>query len=552
MKYMQLKYFLFIIFYSFPLSTFSMSNLKKLSYYGEVKYEKCDCTNNTFTKHITEPYKREIEQWLLQTAPPEEQQTEAGTTCVECQTPQPITNTEEEEDFFNLITSFFQDAWDWIKSPWEEEEEEETHTKVEIPLPEKKEEKPNFIPSICFQMSGEMENKKPRYNSDFFSCIHKHYDGSDSDSLCSDTVNQPGYPKQCIAIPVTCKDAEDLTLNCKQKFRERDNRERANGCNRGSTYPRRPCLNEDYVSLTAKTFNDIAKCLDVPLDLAFSIFHHESRFLLNNESGTGALCHTQVTGNAIADFNSFLENKPHYQNMETLLPENIEAKCPEHWAHFKKVNTKYNKKYKRFDTRSDYDRCKLTLNPYTCFFYGFSYIKILMYKTEAIAQRVNQIEISEDTHSTRIFWSEEDKQKIEKENNLKLETKKIKIFHDENTLKKILIAVGYNGGPSVIESSFTSFMTDIKKQLANEDNQDMRMALLSTGLDTSSLKDNFQKFLKQNYPHNSQNRREEVANYINKVDENTQQLNNSIQDKYSNVFPNDICPSWEKAAILTY
>ena len=540
MKHTQLIFFLFSILCLFSSLVFSSPVGKGPSYYGEVQYEQCDCTNNKFTKHLIEPYKKEIEQWLLQTAPPEDQQTEAGSICVDCQI-KPVIDTEEE-GFFSPVTNFFQGVWGWLKSPWEDTEE--TVSSSPHSPSYKKPKKPNFIPSLCFQMSGEMTNTKPKSESDFFTCIREHYDGSDSDNLCSETVNEPGHPKKCIALPIACEDAENPKLTCKPKIRERDNDNKANGCNRGASHTRRPCLNEEYVSLTAKAFNDVAKCLDAPLDLAFSILHHEARFLLNNESDRGALCHAQVTGNAVADFNSFVDNKPNYPSMKELLPENIKANCPEQWKHFKKANTKYNKKHERFEVKTDYDRCKLNLNPYTCFFYGLSYIKILINKTEKAVQN-NYIEIAENIHSIMIFKDDEEKENTEKTRDKKLKTKKIKIFRDENTVKKIIITAGYNGGTSVPDKLFKNFMTDIKKQLSNPENQNMRIALLTTGLDISLLKNGFEQFLIEKYPSKSKNRRKQVANYINKVDGDVNTLHESIQNKYPHVFPNDVCPRWE-------
>ncbi len=525
-----------------PSLAFSLPVDKGPSYYGEVQYEQCDCTNNKFTKHLTEPYKKEIEQWLLQTTSPEDQQTEAGAVCVDCQTPQ-TTITTEEEGFFSPVTNFFQDVWDWLKSPWSDDEGDNTETSSSPPR--QREQKPNFIPSLCFQMSGEMTNTKPKSDSDFFTCIREHYDGSDSDHFCSETVNEPGYPKKCIALPIACEDAKNPALTCKPKIRERDDKNKANGCNRGASHPRRPCLNEEYASLTAKAFNDVAKCLDVPLDLAFSILHHEARFLLNNESARGALCHAQVTGNAVADFNTFVDNEPNYPSMKELLPENIAAKCPDQWKHFKKVNTKYKSKPpKRFEVKTDYDRCKLNLNPYTCFFYGLSYIKILINKTEKTIQN-NYIEIAESIHSIMIFKDDKEKERVEKRQNKKLKTKKIKIFPDENNLKKIVITAGYNGGTSVPDKLFKDFMTDIKKQLSNPENKNMRIALLTTGLDISLLEDKFEQFLIEKYPSKSKSRRQQVANYINKVDGDVKILHESIQSKYPHVFPHDVCPRWE-------
>lgn len=498
--------------------------------YSEVNYEQCDCTNNKFTKHLTEPYKKEIEEWFIQTASPEERSTEAGASCIDCQTP------SKKEDIGPLTS-----IWDTISKLWKRVISKKISPPLPVPSPVHKK-KTKLIPSICFQMSGKMTDEKPVSRSEFFTCIHKHYDGSDSDNMCTDTVNKPGYPKKCFAIPVSCEDTRDPTINCAIKFKDREENNRPNGCNKGSSFLRRPCLNEEYTAMTAKAFHDVAECLNIPHQLAFPILHHEARFLLNNESHTGALCYAQVTGDAIADFNTFLDSKPNYPAMKELLPENIKARCPEKWKHFKKVNTRYNKKRKKFVIKSNHDKCKLNLNPYTCLFYGLSYIKILMNTVEGVVKNANRIEIARHNLQTMIFWGKGEKNSVEKRLGVKLKTKKIKIFSDENQLKKILTIIGYNGGTSVPVPVFRDFMNYLKRSLSNRKNTRMRSHLLAEGLSSSFFINSFESFLKRNYPSKSKSRREQVANYLSKVNKDIDHLNKNIQSRYPSFFPKDICP----------
>ncbi len=507
-----------------------------VSYYNEAEYEICDCTNNKFTKHLTEPYKEEIEQWFLQTAPLEDQATEAGTSCIDCSS----VSEEEDDDWIDIIANTFSDVWKWI---WNDNNDNDDDEKVRLSHHPEEIVKPDFIPSVCFQMSGKMTDENPNSKDDFFSCIHEHYDGSGAHDMCVDTVaNDNNSPKKCFAIPVPCEDTKNSSLTCATKFKERDDRNTSSGCNKGSSYPRRPCLNEEYTAMTAKAFHDVAECLNIPPKLAFSILHHESRFLLNNESNTGALCYAQVTGNAIADFNSFLDNKPNYRSMTDLLPENIQERCPEKWKHFKKVNTRYNERRKRFEIKSDQDRCKLNLNPYTCFFYGLSYIKILMHTVENIVQKTNKIETAKRNGRTLIFWGEEEKRRTERRIGEELQTEEIKIFFDEKHLKDILTTIGYNGGPSVPVPVFRDFMTYLKKTLADRRNTELRSNLLQGGLRIDFFINNFTEFLKRNYPSRRKSRRMEVSNYLNKVNGDLNHLHENIHSKYPGSFPRDICP----------
>ena len=526
------RYKLILISLLYYICFFSIKGYAAVSYYGEVKYETCDCANNKFTKHLTEPYKEEIEEWFLQTAPPEDQVTEAGTSCIDCSI-----SEDEDKDWIDTISDT---VLGWWRSIWSDDDDDEQPRSS--PHPEQIT-KPDFIPSVCFQMSGKMTDENPGSQDDFFTCIREHYDGSDSHSMCVDTVaNDNSSPKKCFAIPVSCEDTKDFSLTCATKFKERDDRTAPNGCNKGSSYPRRPCLNEDYTAMTAKAFHDVAECLNISPKLAFPILHHESRFLLNNESNTGALCYAQVTGNAITDFNTFYDNKPNYPSMTDLLPENIQERCPEEWQYFKRVDTRYNKKHKRFEIKSDYDRCNLNLNPYTCFFYGLSYIKILMNMVENIVQKMNKIEVATINNQTLIFWGEEEKRSTERTLGTELQTEEIKIFSDEKSLKDILTAIGYNGGPSVPVPVFRDFMIYLKKMLSNKKNKPLRNSLLNGGLSIDFFSNNFNEFLKRNYPSRKKLRRIEVANYLNKVTGDLDNLHKNIQSKYPNSFPTDICP----------
>ena len=509
---------------------------------GEIQYEKCDCYNNKVTKQLTEPYKQEIEQWLIQTASPEDQATEAEASCINCQIKSNNdTLTQQDEGFFNTIKNWY----NIILRYFTQENTQSPPTPAPLPTPPAT---PNFIPSVCFQMSGQMTQKTPTSKRDFFTCIHKHYDGSDSDHFCADTVKKGDpYPKKCSVIPVPCEDVKNPALECDERFKNREDNPTANGCNRGAIYPRKPCLNEEYTAMTAKAFHDVAQCLNVPPDLVFSILNHESRFILNNESHTGALCYSQITSIAVQDFNQFLEHKPNYQNIDELLPENIKARCPEQWKHFQKVNTKYIKKQKTFRIKSPHDKCKLNINPYTCFFYGFSYIKILMQKAQQSIQTLNKIKIFKGQNKTSIFWGEKEKRDIEKKRNIKLQTEKIPIFQNEELLKKILITIGYNGGPTIPETIFKDYITYLKKRLSDKTNTDLRNKLLTKGLDIPFFISEFLPFISRNYPARNRNkkkarkRRAEVADYINKVNGSMENLNKNIKSKYPSSFKKDIC-----------
>ena len=509
---------------------FALSDPLFSSYYPEMKYEQCDCVNNKFTKHITAPYKKEIESWFIKTASPEDQATQAGTACVDCVGEEDPLSSKEDKSFWETIK-------DWFNSITGRGKDEKP--KVSLPRLPLEKQKPDFIPSICFQISMELQSDNPKSQKDYFTCIHEHYDGSDSDKLC--VVSEPGRPKKCLAIPVACEDAKDPTLTCAEKYKTREDNKTKTGCNRGSVYPRKPCINEEYTAMTAKAFHDVAECLNVPLDMAFSVLHHESRFILNNESSTGALCHSQVTGPAVADFNSFVEGKDYYPEIPDLLPKNIKNKCPSTWKHFEKVKTKYSKKNDRFEVATDQDKCRLNLNPYTCLFYGLSYLKILTAIAEEALRTANKMEYAKVKGRTFIFKDQKERERTEKKLNKELEIRQISIFSDEDTVKKWLVVIGYNGGLSIPTSVFSGFMNQIKAYLSDPKNSRDRAKLLAKGLNATRFKTTFISYIRRNYPQGKRRKRE-VANYMAKIQRDMESLREARRARYGPLLPADICP----------
>ena len=532
MQYKNNLFFYFIALFMTINSPLIMANNKSKPL-PEAQYEKCDCVNNKYTKHITEPYKKEIEEWQRMTAPKEDQQTEAQAVCIECNTDSP-----GNEDL-----STFESIWEWMTEQWDSFFGSEDTPPPRPKLLSPAEEKPHLIPSICFQMSGLRAQFDPDNETDFFACTRYHYDGSDEDDLCTeaDTKSDKKSPyKKCIATPISCEDTEDPSLECEEKFVNRDKNIRKDGCNKGAVYPRRPCMNEEYTAMTAKIFHDIAQCMDIDPKEAFITFNHESQFILNNTSKKNALCYGQVTGFAIADVNSFIDNKPNYQNMEELLPENISKRCPELWKKINRVSTKMIKK--RHYIKSDHDKCELTLNPHTCFFYSFAYMKILQKKVMKQFQDFNTIKTAEYNGSTFIFWSEEELKGTEKNINQKLETQEKVIFPEHKTLENILTTISYNGGTSIPDSLIESFMSHFKQILSNTNNTTLRAQLMMTGISFEVFIQHFQKFLHNNYSDKNKQRRKEVSQYWDSIINGIDSLQNNLQSKYPNL-PPDTCPS---------
>ncbi len=493
------------------------ANAQMRSYYAQVPYEPCSCLNHSYTQQLLNPYREQIQTWAENTRPKYHPPTFTREVCYASVQRQPL-----EED--TPARPHSSPLWEFLG--WHTDTEEE-----EKPLS-----RPDFIPSLCFYASSKMTRSLP-HRKGYYACLYNHYAGSEAfPSMCWGKNTEA---KKCWAIPLPCEDTQNPYLSCPEEFVSRRVHLRASGCNKGSVYPRKPCLNREYVALTATVFHDVARCLQIPYGLAFAIFHHESRFVINSQSHTGALCYGQITGAAAADFNSFLDEKPHYKDIKALLPENILAQCPDTWKHFQRVKVLPHAFHRRLHIPAQ-DKCLLTLNPYTCFFYGFAYIKILLHKSQKAIEEMNNIEVAVYKDQIFIFWGEKEKRVTEKKLNHIFQTEKIKIFRNEEALKHLLVIVGYNGGPVLYGVLFKKFIARLKKTLSDPKNQSLRHSLIYTGLKISFFIDEFTSFIKEHYPSRRYKRRKEVAEYIKKVHQDMEFLNHFLNTHYRGL-PEDIC-----------
>ena len=501
------------------------------------EYETCSCTNDKFTKQLTQPYEREIQTWLMQ---------------IQEERIQPITDdtlaTEElveDTSFLSSVGEFFTDLVNIFSTTEESTSNTEKETKIKeeeqsLQLPFSLLEP--IVPSICFAMSVDMINNEGT-KKQFYSCIHEHYDNSAEDNFCFDTGNQAPSPKKCDVLPIPCDSSNDLNLTCPQEYRERMEQHGPTGCNKGAAFPRRPCLNQDYVAMTAKAFHDVAKCMDIAPELAFPVFLHESRFILNIQSRTGALCYGQMTGTAVADVNSFLKSHKGFPNYDIpfLLEKNIEKRCPHIWRHFKKVNTiiKNNKAI----VRSDFDQCNINTNPYTCFFYSFSYLKILYESAKKEVPKANNISIIILQNNLNEFLDNLEDTPITLE---VIETKEVKLFANEQDLINILTAMSYNGGPSIIQTHFKDFIEKLKSSLLASDNTKLQTAVFDeSGLSSDFFKKEFTAYLKDRYSVKDEQRNGELLSYLDKVIQETKALNDVIRELYPYLPEHfDACPSF--------
>lgn len=204
-------------------------------------------------------------------------------------------------------------------------------------------------------------------------------------------------------------------------------------------YPRSPCFNEAYISLIANSFHYMAQCFGFnrkERQNLFSLFNHESSFIFNKKSGTGARCIGQITKDTVLTMNKYiymsndellrsyhniyreaLENCPDL-NIKARLPAILSEESNPTYSKLKKIN------------KSLRVTCLTTQDPYACFFYS-------MYNYQ-----VNKILLEKELASAH--------------DNLQIKKTPVYIFDKET--KEALVYWSYNGGISIIKDYLKEFL----------------------------------------------------------------------------------------------
>ncbi len=159
--------------------------------------------------------------------------------------------------------------------------------------------------------------------------------------------------------------------------------------------PQRPCLNEDYVRMTAKAFNETADCFGFSSrkskEALFALMNHESSFVLNKRASTSrnnpntARCYGQIKHPIIIDINKYI----HYGAGESnwvqyhQIYKDVSSRCP----NMTKKIIGFNGCQTRGKTSSQFVRCmakdksakaaecQTSQDPYSCLFYTLYNVK---------------------------------------------------------------------------------------------------------------------------------------------------------------------------------
>ncbi len=286
----------------------------------------------------------------------------------------------------------------------------------------------------------------------------------------------------------------------------------------------RPCLNQDYIDMTAASFNQVADCLSFSANekkQAFALFNHESHFILNARSPTGARCYGQLTSDTMAFINKHIYRRnPRINRYNNPVPPsrfgyiytNAVKKCPGLKDKvipqdvLTRTPTMSDKSFYKMVKQASLT-CGMTHDPYSCLFYSMFNIRINMkYFDNTYSEipdylgsknppkkmpkkakeriRLNEIMILQgeiqkkgDGKKPRkvewVMWDSSEVYNVYQ--NLKIKSKtitkqKIKTvpLFNPNLLRDAFVHMAHNGGHSVIRSHLQVFVENIKKKISNQ------------------------------------------------------------------------------------
>jgi hypothetical protein len=296
-----------------------------------------------------------------------------------------------------------------------------------------------------------------------------------------------------------------------------------------TTTVRAPCLNEDYVRMTKETFEATMLCFDIqPRDI-YPVINHESRFLLNSVSPTGASCYGQLTSGLIADLNK----------TDEISKLTFKDKCPNVASQFRKVNVISTEiKVKRADgseatvTRTKLDgvqaSCDITENPVSCMIYT------------ALAHKKNLERIHKSSNDSPVYVvNNGSKQMLFSKHESAEKVGAVKpspIFSDTKDVEELVVIWSYNGGGGV-NVLYNSFLRDLRNELINAPSTSaLRQEFAkNNGLKTETFYKLFSAYIRSNYKWvanlngaKKQARRNEVANYVRKIRNELEIVENRI------------------------
>ena len=439
------------------------------------------------------------------------------------------------------------------------------------------------VPSDEKTEAGYCKGKNCRMEDQKFNAIKEVYDET------SRSGKKEDIPSLCFYGSMLRNKKQPRVYNCKKSTSPVPDR----GGNRA-----RPCFNEDYVTATAKAFNEVTDCFDFSKkekERFFALLNHESSFLLNARSSERARCFGQLTKNNILDTNSaiyFRDRMSVKAQSYGRIYKSAVQKCPmlkgkvipPEIALVKAGSISNRRAEETSLTRMNQGAsvtCGVTHDLFSCLFYSAYSMKMseldfnesydeipdymgnrrdpssrekedFLFPIHLNEMLVVQGEITRKATGERktesfVFWDSSElhdfAKNIEyKRGNLKI--KKVPLF-DKKVLEPSFLYYAHNGGRSIVRKHLTRFLEDLKKRIANgrrckKDRicSKYRASLMAgRPLGFSDLQTEFEEYAEtaKLTDIGKPGRKDELVNFVKRIDENMRFLHNSNQK-----FPDEI------------
>lgn len=278
-------------------------------------------------------------------------------------------------------------------------------------------------------------------------------------------------------------------------------------------YPRSPCLSKDYTNMIKDSFHYMAGCFGFKkeeLPYLFTLFNHESSFILNKKSGTGARCIGQLIRDTAKTINKYIYMsndaalRPYYNIYKQAL-----KKCPDLEIRLSFLPSKLLKdenpsfsKLRRIHQKMSVT-CLTTQDPDICFFYSLYNMSVNRLRLRAglklshenlpenleIPQSMKDtfklpVSLNEIVHIKGTVITETGEQKkidVLLENDYEiyqkmsqyeydskeLQIEKIPVYDFNRATEWTMLYLAYNGGMSVADTYLKEFLIKKKEQLSS-------------------------------------------------------------------------------------
>ena len=329
--------------------------------------------------------------------------------------------------------------------------------------------------------------------------------------------------------------------------------------NKAYTGQKKHCINKAYGDMVSKAFLDMSYCFNLSEQDQVDFFHlinHESGFILNAKSETGARCLGQLTEDYVEEVNETIKGKRDSRFVRFY--EETLNRCP---GLEEKILPKF-----------DYLDCKTTHDPHICLFYTFFDLKKnydmiskalnepldymgnrgafskSMKKFFQLPLKLNEVLLVKGVLRGKkvnwVFWDDSElfglmrKNKWTEQEMESLEVTKLPLFQNSDKIARMINYWAHNGGGSVARNMGRIMVRRLKQDISIgcPETSKTRTCLfrkkLQNGkaLSSGEVYPYFRSYVRKKYPAGS-SRKRQVANYVRNIVSDSEVLFDEESDR---------------------